>query len=655
MTIHKLRVINWPLMKVTAESAGAAPASAKVACAIPDAASPRPPFQVFPRGVTLMSRLVLLLSAAWLVGCVRFVPQPGPDADPPGIYLPLTLPFIALGDTQEHNATGYPLHENDSAVASYVEVAQRPPEQMLFGRRLLESVLSAHPDEPFLHLGDVMDLSCHIEAQRMEKIIRATPQPGAILPGNHDGLMFGIYAYNMGGVNLDGDARKWNHACRRGAAPDDDQHKTDKEAFTKRDFISLYITEHANDRPPMRNLVPPPQEGRHSISWRNPDPEAFLSGVEAELLDGVAYADSFLAQRLRLPRAPGATRDTLIIGLDTNQAGLLVSTWDTIMGRSPGSMGHIHPEQIRAVTHWVVEAVERGDIVIFAGHHNWQSLGLPSRILLRGLMDKLKHPLMYLSAHSHRGFWALHRAVAQQPLLELNVSSLSDWPLSYRRISFAYDDKAKRLLVRADLMPQGKKPNQTDADLLAAWKEKTCEVSVGAIERISNEDQAIVKRMRESRGNLLGWLVEDLAPICENCELLIYEHAQTYQNDLLKVLLELNTDLSHQAHRMHEATLPAWCQGVDFTTCAQSLLAERPTDFKSHVDLFRRKASLVAVLNDHLDDLDTPEAKAYMTCRAVQAANINFTQIPEDRNEDRGEAKRRMEQFFRIEASVGMN
>ena len=598
---------------------------------------------------------IVLLSAAWLMRGDGFEPQPGPDADPPGNYLPLTLPIIALGDTQEHTATGYPMHDNDSAVASYVEVAQRPPEQMLFGRRLLESVLSAHPGEPFLHLGDVMDLSCRIEAQRMENIIRATPQPGAMLPGNHDGLMFGIYAYNMGGAKLDSDASKWNHACRRGAAPDDVRHKTDKEALTKRDFISTYVTEQASDHPPKRGLAPPPSEGQQLISWRNPDPEAFLSGIEAELRDGVTYADSFIAQRLRLPRAPGATRDTIIISLDTNQAGPLVSTWDTIMGRSPGTVGHIHPDQIRAVTKWVDEAEKRGDIVIFAGHHNWQSLGMPSRILLRRLMAKLKQPLVYLSAHSHRGFWALHRAVAQQPLLELNVSSLSDWPLSYRRVSFAYDDKAQRLLVRADLMPRGKEPNQTDADLLAAWKEKTCEASAAAIGRIHNEDQVMVKQMRDSRGNLLGWLVEDLAPICENCELIIYEHAQTYQDDLLRVILELNHDLNSQAHRMHEVALPAWCQGTDFTTCAQRLLAERPTDFESHVDLFRRKATLVAVLNDHLDDLDTPEAKAYMTCRAVQAANINFAQIPEDRNENRSEAKRRMEQFFRIEASVGMN
>ena len=101
------------------------------------------------------------------------------------------------------------------------------------------------------------------------------------------------------------------------------------------------------------------------------------------MLDGAGYADSFLAQRLKLPRAPGATRDVIVIGLDTNQAGALVSTWDTIMGRSPGSVGHVHPDQLRPSTAWVDEAVRNGDIVVFAGHHNWRSLGLPTRIMLR--------------------------------------------------------------------------------------------------------------------------------------------------------------------------------------------------------------------------------------------------------------------------------
>ena len=74
----------------------------------------------------------------FLSGCVGFEPQPGPGPNVAGNYVTLTTPFIAVGDTQEHESTGFPLHDNDSAIDAYAEFAQRPPEQSLFGRRILE-------------------------------------------------------------------------------------------------------------------------------------------------------------------------------------------------------------------------------------------------------------------------------------------------------------------------------------------------------------------------------------------------------------------------------------------------------------------------------------------------------------------------------------
>ncbi|MFN8998027.1 MAG: hypothetical protein ACK5YQ_06215 [Betaproteobacteria bacterium] len=44
-----------------------------------------------------------------------------------------------------------------------------------------------------------------------------------------------------------------------------------------------------------------------------------------------------------------------------------------------------------------------------------------------------------------------------------------------------------------------------------------------------------------------------------------------------------------------------------------------------------------------------------MTCRAVQAAKIDFDATDDAHNRNRSEANRLAEQFFRIEASVGMD
>ena len=597
-------------------------------------------------------RTLFALALLLLAGCTGFKPQPGPGPDPAGRYTPLTTPFIMVGDSQEHESTGYPLHDNDNAIDSYVEVAQRPPEQTLFGRRILEWAMGSHPGEPVIHVGDVMDLSCRSEAVRMEKIFEASQHPMAILPGNHDGLMFGIYAYNLFAAKLDVGASKWQLACRRGAG--DDRPASADDPLTKRGFISTYITEQLKKNPPKPGLETPPESGRHRLDWRNPAPGAFLTDIKGELIDGFGYADSFLAQRLRLPRAPEATRGTVIIALDTNQAGMLVGTWDTIMGRSPGSMGHIRPEQIDAVRGWIDEARTGGDIVIFAGHPNWKSLGLPTRVMLRNLMGDLDHPLVYLSGHTHRGFWAEHRFLSSRPILELNVSSLSDWPILYRRVSFSYDEEAKRIMVHGELVPHGQTPVESYDDLLAAWIATACEKSGVPFDHILKEETELVRRQRESRGTLVGWLISSLGDVCEACEDPLYDHAQTYQDELLELILEVDADLGRDAHALHTLPMPDWCGGKKFDECARMLIAETTSSSEEHRRLFRRKAAMVALLNEHLDDLTSLEARAYMTCRAVLAAKLDFDATDDDHNVNRGEAKCRAEQIFRVQASEGM-
>jgi hypothetical protein len=546
------------------------------------------------------------------------------------------------------------MHENSSAIDAYVEVAQRPPEQTLFGRRILEWALQSHPAEPFIHLGDVLDMSCRTEAERISKIFGAVKRPGAILPGNHDGLLFGIFAYNLRASVLDPGADRWNRACRRGATPGDLTYKTHKEAFTKRDFIDRYVTGQARVAPRSAGLVPPPSSGEHTISWRNPDPDAFVSGIEAHLLDGRDYADSFIAQRLKLPRTPEATRNVIVIAQDTNQAGLLVSAWDTVQGHSPGSVGHIHTDQVRAVTPWIREAAKAGDIVVFAGHHNWLSLDLQTRLLMYRSMSDLPHPLVYISAHTHRGFWAEHRLAGQRPVLELNVSSLSDWPIAYRRISFAYNDRARRLLVRGDLMPRGERPVASDEELLEAWVHQACKQSLVNVEEIKAQDRALVKQQRDSRGSLFGWLMEAITPDCDTCDLPLFQQSQAYMDEMLRALLQASAHVPEDVRARNWSRLPAWCGGEDFSECTGRLLARTDNTFQGQLGLFRRKAEMVEIVQKYMDQIETPATKAYMTCRAVLAAKIDFDATSNERNEYRSEANRKTEHFFRIEASIGM-
>ena len=83
----------------------------------------------------------------------------------------------------------------------------------------------------------------------MAQVFRATPSAGAILPGNHDGLMFGIYGYDI----LDAAARPRCgevEPAPAGAARrrEDAEHRTANEALTKRDFIAGYLAGQAAGR-----------------------------------------------------------------------------------------------------------------------------------------------------------------------------------------------------------------------------------------------------------------------------------------------------------------------------------------------------------------------------------------------------------------------
>jgi hypothetical protein len=153
---------------------------------------------------------------------------------------------------------------------------------------------------------------------------------------------------------------------------------------------------------------------------------------------------------------------------------------------------------------------------------------------------------------------------------------------------------------------------------------------------------------------VLQWAIAALGPVCERCETPLYDHAQAYQDAMLEAVVQLATHLGQAAHQLYDVQLPAWCGDTDFIDCAKGLQAGGVAGFADNVALFRRKAALVDLLSDHLDNLQSPQAAAYMTCRAVQAAKIDFDATDDSRNAFRGEVHRRAEQFFRVEASVGL-
>jgi hypothetical protein len=303
----------------------------------------------------------------------------------------------------------------------------------------------------------------------------------------------------------------------------------------------------------------------------------------------------------------------------------------------------------------VAQAREAGDIVVFAGHHDWNQLSAGSRIRLSGVMEKIDHPLVYVSAHTHRGFWAMQRTIGGRDLLELNVSSLSDWPIAYRKVTFFYDAEANRIKVVAELMPNLGSPPTSDADLLLAWSTLTCAESGSLIDPAYQEDYAVVQAQKDRRGTLLEWIYAGLAESCDSCEPSLYNHAHEYQDLLLETIQQTKVALAEDEPGLESLKLPDFCGEMDLSACSSALRqAERGSSVGTSRALFRQKAQFVDMVGSQLDALNSPRARAYMTCRAVLAAKDDFDLTPNDRNANRGEANRKSQHFFRIEATVGM-
>jgi len=598
--------------------------------------------------------IVLFISA--IFGCAT---QPGRiPIDLPGRYVPLTRPIIAVGDTQEHEATGFPLHQEDGAVDTYVEVAQRPPEQPLFGRRLLEWVIHSHPDMPLVHLGDVVDMSCRSEWQRMRKIFETGGQAKVILPGNHDGLLFGIFNHDLITDYLKGEVLEWQRGCRPGSESDDVSPDAEGKgpALNKRMFIQKYI-EFLAAGPHSHFGLKSPQRTKDlkdiQLAWVNPDLDGFIEKVDANLVFGRNYASSFIVQKLRLPPAPNAARRVTMVAIDTSQLNVLVGVLSMLSGDSPGDTGRVLDGQARIIARYVEEALRSGELVVFAGHHSWLQLDVLTRNRLAEVMQRVDHPLVYMSAHTHEGWWAMHR-LGNRSLLELNVSSLSDWPIAYRQVAFAFDPAGNRIKVTADLMPMLDSPPRSDQAILDAWVRQTCtEVDV-SLEGIARRDYAVVKAQRDSRGTLLDWAFESFEGVSDSARFTLYEHAHHYQNGLLDVILGTYGDLGWQVPDLQHIVAPSFCEGGSVKSCAAALLTMQHNDLAASIESYRKKAIFVNAVGEQLDEIQDLRAKAYMTCRAAVAAKEDFDMTPEDRRPGSTEERRRSRDFFRVEATVGM-
>jgi hypothetical protein len=128
-----------------------------------------------------------------------------------------------------------------------------------------------------------------------------------------------------------------------------------------------------------------------------------------------------------------------------------------------------------------------------------------------------------------------------------------------------------------------------------------------------------------------------------------------YQDALLEAISELYQDFQYEVPEVAALRVPDSCGDQSLTVCIARFRAERAADLDETIRLFRARAQFIDRINARLDAINDPRVRSYMVCRAVIAAHTDYELTPDDKRSGRGEANRRSQDFFRIEATVGMD
>jgi len=114
-------------------------------------------------------------------------------------------------------------------------------------------------------------------------------------------------------------------------------------------------------------------------------------------------------------------------------------------------------------------------------------------------------------------------------------------------------------------------------------------------------------------------------------------------------------DLGGQVSELEEVVVPSFCVGGSVKSCAAALLMMQHDGTAASIESYRKKALFAYIVGEQWDDIQDPRAKAYMTCRAAIAAKDDFDMTPEDKRPGTTEDRRRSRDFFRVDATVGMD
>jgi len=360
-----------------------------------------------------------------------------------------------IADSQLHELYGAPTYSQSAVVDNFVEVAVRPSQQRVFGDSMFSNALTsndaAEESRLAIHLGDALDVSCTSEWTRFLNVVSRSRRVLVLAPGNHDGYYLGNLLPPLTGNTSnvrhdDYGADGWRLRCGP-VSPLLDR----ESALAKPDLLSMYA-----------DFALP----KESFEWRPCDPQSrcltYSSGGHLRRLharatprqnsstDKTSPWESFILQEIDLSLkncriGENACPPVRLLLLDTSQFGARPRLPST----SAGVVGSMLPDQLELAQNWSQESSESGGITLFAGHHPLSSLDPSSKRSLLKMLCMQRVP-MYISAHTHTGYWKIWKCQdrSTRSIVELNIGSVLDYPVQARTLTVSVTDSTLSVTAR---------------------------------------------------------------------------------------------------------------------------------------------------------------------------------------------------------------
>lgn len=277
---------------------------------------------------------------------------------------------------------------NDAESDAKVGAAMRPPQQEVWGARILDAILLDEPRPPVtIHLGDAANIACLGEIRRffrqMSEHFQGEESRWYMAPGNHDTLIMGNFAdlpqpYPPANVIPD----RWNNECGAIDPPG---------SMGKASFFRDYLAEKGLTLGEMKSAESIFHDTYYECGEVTGDPRASIMECRGNLKEAGQYA-WFLIQVVDIDEG------SVLVVLDTTQYTRRIPSG--IRGyRSPGGvLGGINQLQLDVAKALIAKRSAKR--VVAAGHFPIESLDDDSKARLKSFLYQT-HAVTYLSGHIH--------------------------------------------------------------------------------------------------------------------------------------------------------------------------------------------------------------------------------------------------------------